>query len=333
MPVDLSNYLVIGISSRALFDLEKENKIFQDKGSDAYTKYQIEHENEILTPGTGFPLVKAILELNKIAPDKRKAEVVIISRNNADAGLRVLNSIRHFHLDMTRASFTSGEPVSKYLQALNVSLFLSADEEDVRMALHSKVPAALIYTAPKDVHAPIGEIRIAFDGDAVIFSDESEMIYQSQGIETFMNHEKLNARNPLPEGPFAKFLRALAFLQASAQKDSKSSINIKTAIVTARNAPADERVIRTLRYWKVRVDSMFFLGGVSKDKILQAFEPHIFFDDQDAHCLPASKLVPTARVPRFDEEVVAQQNSFANLKARKEGKVFRIDQSKKTREI
>ena len=304
MPYDLSNYLVIGVSSRALFDLSLENEIYENEGLEAYCRYQLEHENDVLKPGTGFALIEAILRINDIEAGVRRTEVVIVSRNSADTSLRISNSIDSYGLDITRAAFTGGEPVAKYLNAFDVDLFLSATEEDVQAAVESNVAAGLIYDGPSRNRAdPLQQIRIAFDGDAVLFSKESEMIYQNQGLEAFIEHEKQNAQQPLPEGPFAKLLKTLSFLQFDlTSRGGDSAPPIRTALVTARNSPAHERVIRTLRTWNVRIDETFFLGGVPKDKILESFSPHIFFDDQHLHCEGAAKLVPTARVPHKGDE-------------------------------
>jgi len=299
MAYDLSNYLVIGVSSRALFDLSKENEIYENEGLEAYCRYQLDHENDILKPGAGFALINSMLRINQIDANTRRTEVVIVSRNSADTSLRISNSIDDYNLDITRAAFTGGEPVAKYLNAFDVDLFLSATEEDVQAAVESNVASGLIYDGPSaNPQNPLEQIRIAFDGDAVLFSEESEMIYQREGLEAFIEHERINAERPLPEGPFAKLLKTLSFLQFELNSNNKQDISpIRTALVTARNSPAHERVIRTLRTWNVRIDETFFLGGVSKDRILASFSPHIFFDDQHQHCDAAAKLVPTARVP------------------------------------
>lgn len=304
MPFDLSNLLVIGISSRALFDLSIENKIYEEQGLETYCQYQLDHETDILKPGTGFSLIQAMLKINQLSDQKKRVEVVIISRNSADTSLRISNSINHYNLDITRAAFTGGEPVAKYLNAFDVDLFLSATEKDVQDAAESQIASGMIYDSPEnqsEAHS-LDQIRIAFDGDAVLFSEESEHIYQTQGLEAFVEHENKNAQNPLPEGPFAKLLKTLSFMQFDIDNSNSSSISlpIRTALVTARNSPAHERVIRTLRAWNVRIDETFFLGGVAKNKVLASFAPHIFFDDQHYHCGPASKLVPTARVPVKD---------------------------------
>ncbi len=304
MSVDLSQCLVVGISSRALFDLSTENALYEEQGLEAYCRHQLEHENEILAPGTGFPLVQALLRLNQAGGSARKAEVVIISRNSADTSLRISNSIDHHGLDITRAAFTGGNSVAHYLDAFDVDLFLSASEEDVQAALGCHVAAGLIYDQPNNARAPLDQIRIAFDGDAVLFSAESERIYQQHGLEAFIAHERLNAQRPLPAGPFAKLLKTLYFLQFEwdAEGTTMAKPPIRTALVTARNSPAHERVIRTLRTWGVRIDETFFLGGIQKDRILAAFAPHIYFDDQRQHCERAAAHVPTARVPELPPE-------------------------------
>ncbi len=294
MAYDLTKYLVIGISSRALFDLSHEDDIFMNEGLERYIAYQHEHEDDILKPGSGFPLVRALLRLNELFPDDRKTEVIIMSRNTADTSMRIFNSIEHYGLDITRAALTGGASLAPYLKAFDIDLFLSASEEDVQAAINANVAAGFIYTHPELYESDIDQIRVAFDGDAVLFSDESELIYKNEGLESFLKHEKDNARKLLPEGPFAKLLKTIAYLQHHIVTDKSP---IRTALVTARNSPAHERVIRTLREWNVRIDEAFFLGGVSKAEVLQAFGAHIFFDDQDVHLGPASLHVPVARVP------------------------------------
>lgn len=303
------NCLVVGISSRALFDLEEENQIFNEEGIEAYTKYQIEHEADILKPGTGFALIKALLKLNAISPPERKTEIIVMSKNSADTSLRIFNSIKYYNLDITRAALVSGAFLSPYLEAFHTDLFLSANEEDVQEAINAGVAAGIIYT--QHLSNPelkdIDQIRIAFDGDAVLFSDASEKIYQTQGIEAFQANETKNANNPLPEGPFAKFLKTIASLQ---KEFDKNQAPIRTALVTARSAPAHERVIRTLRAWDVRIDEAFFLGGMGKQDVLKAFGAHIYFDDQAIHTDATSEFVPSARVPykNNNEEISELEN-------------------------
>lgn len=295
MPWDLKDKLVVGISSRALFDLETENRIFEEQGLDAYEEYQIAHEKDILRPGTAFPLVKALHRLN--SGDERLTEIIIMSKNSANTSLRIFNSIEKYGLDVSRAALVSGQSIAPYLASFKTDLFLSADEDDVQEAINAGFAAGIICShddLPIDPEQEIDQIRIAFDGDAVIFSDESEQIYQEEGLKAFTEHERMNAQNPLPEGPFAKLLKTISLVQ---KRFPEESMPIRTALVTARNAPAHERVVRTLRAWDVRIDEAFFLGGIEKAEVLKAFGAHIFFDDQTVHTDPASKTVPAARVP------------------------------------
>lgn len=287
---DKGRVLVVGVSSRSLFSLEAENSVFENDGVEAYRMYQRQREDTPLIPGAGFPLVKALLALN--AGNERVVEVIVMSRNTPDTGLRVLNSIKHHGLDIGRASFVGGAGQAPYLEAFNVDLFLSKSPEDVQEAVDAGYPAAQIYDLPREFQSHGGEIRIAFDGDAVLFSDESEAIYQSQGLAAFAAHEAKNAHEPLNPGPFAKLLLTLSWVQ----KYRPGTVRI--ALVTARGGPSHERVIRTLRAWNVTVDEAFFLGGLKrKAEVLKAFGAHIFFDDQDVHLDGSRQVVPSAKVP------------------------------------
>ncbi len=295
MPLDLENKLVVGISSRALFDLEEENRIYETEGLQAYAAYQRAHENDVLKPGTAFPLIKALHNLNG---DDHLMEIIVMSKNSADTSLRIFHSIEHYGLNISRSALVGGRPIAPYLNAFRTDLFLSANEQDVQEAINANVAGGIICSHeafPIDPAAEIQEIRIAFDGDAVLFSEESERIYQERGLDAFAAHERENAQTPLPEGPFAKLLKTISIVQN--RMDPARPSPIRTALVTARNAPAHERVIRTLRAWDVRVDESFFLGGIEKSEVLKAFGAHIFFDDQSVHTDPASKFVPSARVP------------------------------------
>lgn len=296
MSYDLTKPLVIGISSRALFNLEKENQIFEEQGVEAYEDYQISHENEILQKGSAFELVRAFLELNKYS-DERLVEVIIMSRNNPNASLRIFHSIENYKLDITRAALTSGAEIAPYLKAFKTDLFLSANLEDVQQAINSGIAAARILTGTAHANPKneVKQIRIAFDGDAVLFSAESEKIFQKEGMQAFEEHERRNADTPMGPGPFSTFLRSLSRMQKLLCNQEIQPI--RTALVTSRNAPAHERAIKTLRNWNVRVDEAFFLGGVSKKEVLGAFGAHIFFDDQDTHAIPASEVVTSAVVP------------------------------------
>lgn len=294
MPYDLKNPLVIGISSRALFDLEAENRIFEEQGLGAYEDYQLQHEDDILPKGPAFALAQAFLGLNALQ-EERLVEVIVMSRNSPNTSLRIFNSIAHYGLDITRAALSGGGPIAPYLHAFETDLFLSAYGPDVQQAIDSGFAAGMIVTGNTPELASSGQIRIAFDGDAVLFSSDSERIYQHKGLEAFSRHERKKADIPMEEGPFARFLKTIAHIQS--QFADRQTAPIRTALVTARSAPAHERAIKTLRQWGVRVDEAFFLGGVSKQQVLSAFGAHIFFDDQLAHAGPASQVVPSAVVP------------------------------------
>ena len=291
--------LVVATSSRALFDLDESHKVFEEQGVDAYHAYQIEHEDAVLDPGVAFSLVRKLLNLNKVFQGRVRVEVVLLSRNSADTGLRVFNSIEHHGLEITRAAFTGGRSPFEYASVLDANLFLSADSEDVSRALEAGVAAATI--APS---VPLSyltrdpeteeQLRIAFDGDAVLFSDEAESIYRNKGLEAFEASEKAAARRPLEAGPFRRFLEILHQMQSLA---SAGEAPIRTALVTARGAPAHERVIRTLRTWGIRIDEALFLGGMEKSAFLKAFQADIFFDDQSHHIELASHFVPSGHVP------------------------------------
>ena len=296
MALTLDDKLVVGISSRALFDLEEEHALFQKEGLGAYSDYQIAHENDILKPGTAFPLIKALHRLN--ADGRYLAEIIVMSQNSADTSLRIFNSIEHYGLNISRAALVSGSSIAPYLTAFRTDLFLSANEEDVQEAVNGGVASGIICShvgLPMNPEEEIPQIRIAFDGDAVLFSSDSERIFQKGGLQAFSDYEAQKADIPMEEGPFAKFLKTIAHIQA--KFDDQSSSPIRTALVTSRGAPAHERAIKTLRQWGVRVDEAFFLGGVSKRDVLSAFGAHIFFDDQMVHAEYAAPLVPSAVVP------------------------------------
>jgi 5'-nucleotidase len=295
MPANFDGKLVVAISSRALFDLEESNRVFENEGVAAYHKYQLEHEDEILAPGIAFHLVKKLLAMNMRPPARPRVEVILLSRNTADTGLRIMNSIEHYALDITRAAFTGGESTYSYVPAFKADLFVSANPDDVRKALEAGHAAATIL--PSNVGQNVGqteELRIAFDGDAVLFSDEAERVYKLDGLDRFTQSEVSAARDPLMGGPFKSFLAALHRIQAEFPLDASP---IRTALVTARSAPAHERVVRTLRNWDIRIDEALFLGGLEKGSFLKAFGADIFFDDQRGHCESARQHVATGHVP------------------------------------
>lgn len=285
--------LVVAISSRALFDLDESHRIFETEGKEAFCRYQIEHEDEILEPGFGFPLVRKLLAINDASPDEPLVEVILLSQNSADTGLRIFNSIAQHHLNITRAAFTSGMSPYGYIPAFGAHLFLSANAEDVAKALAAGYAAATILSGNATAKEA-QQLRIAFDGDAVLFSDESERIYQQQGLHAFTENETNEAKKPLSGGPFKNFLAALHHIQTKFDQDASP---IRTALVTARAAPAHERVVRTLRAWNIRIDEALFLGGMEKGAFLKAFGADIFFDDQQGHCQSASEHVTAAHVP------------------------------------
>lgn len=326
----LDKKMVIGVSSRALFDLTVENEIFERNGLEAYCKYQVEHEQDILKPGPGFGLIKSLLRLNEYGRGRELVEVIIMSRNSPDTSLRVFNAISYYGLNITRSVLASGASLAPYLSAFHTDLFLSAYEDDVQCAVDSGIAAGIICTeqsarvipmpsvansAQSAVTVPVGEekdgqrscispdreyekrdggIRIAFDGDAVLFADDSEVIFKEKGLHAFEENERVRAREPLAAGPFANFLRKLSDLQ---RELGTENCPLRTALVTSRSAPAHERVIRTMRAWNVRVDEAFFLGGLEKKDFLKAFGAQIFFDDQSVHTQAAAESVPAARVP------------------------------------
>ena len=302
MSVSLDGKLVVAISSRALFDFEEENEVFEQGDDRAYMALQLQRLDLPAKPGVAFSLVQKLLAFNqamdglagsavKNAP--RPVEVVVLSRNDPVSGMRVFRSAQHYGLAIERGSFTRGQPPWRYLKPLHANLFLSTHLSDVRAALEAGVPAAQVY--PRSVHASDAhpaEVRIAFDGDAVLFSDEAEQVYQAQGLQAFQQHEIERAALPLPDGPFKPLLFALRRLQQA----GTPAMRIRTALVTARSAPAHERAIRTLMNWNIEVDEAMFLGGLDKGEFLREFEPDFFFDDQTGHIESAARHVPSGHV-------------------------------------
>jgi len=312
MPMTLDGKLVVAISSRALFDFEEENLVFEQSDDRAYMDLQLLRLDIPAKPGVAFSLVKKLLAFNHVAasvdptdpllvepseppimPPSRPVEVVILSRNDPVSGMRVFRSAQHYGLTIERGSFTRGQAPWRYLKPLHANLFLSTHLSDVRAALAAGVPAAQVY--PNSVHASDAhpsEVRIAFDGDAVLFSDEAERVYQTQGLQAFQRHEIEKAAQPLPDGPFKPLLVALQNLQ----RVGTPQMRIRTALVTARSAPAHERAIRTLMNWNIEVDEAMFLGGLAKGEFLREFEPDFFFDDQTGHIESAAQHVPSGHV-------------------------------------
>ena len=291
MAASLDGQLVVAISSRALFDFEEENLVFEQSDDRAYMKLQLERLEEPAKPGVAFSLVKKLLAFNDATT--QRVEVVILSRNDPVSGMRVFRSAQHYGLSIQRGSFTRGQSPWRYLKPLNANLFLSTHLSDVRAALDAGVPAAQVY--PHSAHASEAhphEVRIAFDGDAVLFSDEAERVFQSEGLSAFQAHEHAKASQPLLAGPFKPLLAALHRLQ----QEGTPAIRVRTALVTARSAPAHERAIRTLMEWNIEVDEAMFLGGLPKGEFLKEFEPDFFFDDQTGHIESAAQHVPAGHV-------------------------------------
>ena len=293
MPANLDGRLVVAISSRALFDFEEENRIFEAGDDRAYMQLQLQRVEEPARPGVAFSLVNKLLAFNGPAGDRARVEVVILSRNDPVSGMRVFRSAQHYGLPIERGVFTRGEPPWRYLRPLAANLFLSTNEADVRQALAAGVPAARVY--PHSARASAAhpdEVRIAFDGDAVLFSDEAERVYQAAGLHAFQSHERERAATPLLPGPFKPLLEALHRLQ----REPAAGMRLRTALVTARSAPAHERAIRTLMAWQIDVDEAMFLGGLAKGSFLREFEPDFFFDDQTGHIENAALHVPAGHV-------------------------------------
>jgi 5'-nucleotidase len=290
MTITLAGQLVVAISSRALFDFEEENRLFETSDDRAYMQMQLARVDDSAKPGVAFSLVTKLLAFNATTP---LVEVVILSRNDPVSGMRVFRSAQHYQLPIKRGVFTRGRSPWRYLQPLNANLFLSANEADVRSALAAGVPAARVYphsARASDAHP--NEVRIAFDGDAVLFSDEAERVYQNGGLDAFQAHESEQADIPLAAGPFKPLLEALQRLQ----REAPEGMRVRTALVTARSAPAHERAIRTLMGWNIDVDEAMFLGGLPKGEFLREFEPDFFFDDQTGHIENASAHVPAGHV-------------------------------------
>ena len=296
MPYTVAGKLVVAISSRALFDFEDENRVFDAEGERAYIELQFARLDVPAKEGAAFPLVKKLLAFNTAAA--KGVEVVILSKNDPVSGLRVFRSAERAGLKLERGVFTRGRNAYRYLDALKANLFLSTNEHDVMGALEAGFPAARVF--PESAQAAgrhSGEVRIAFDGDAVLFSDEAERVYQKDGLDAFTRHEALHALKPLPPGPFKPLLEALHRLQSAAQTEKDFPMKIRTALVTARSAPAHERAVRTLMDWGIGVDEAMFLGGLDKGAFLNAFQPDFFFDDQRGHVESASRHVASGHVP------------------------------------
>jgi 5'-nucleotidase len=301
MAYPIEKKLVIAIASSALFDLAESDKIYRQKGLDAYRRYQRRNENVIFQPGVAFALVRRLLRLNEgLNEVDAPIEVVLLSRNDPDTGLRVFNSIEKHRLGISRAVFVNGSNPFRYMNALNASLFLSANVADVRDAVERGLPAGRVFPTSFTDEDEDLEVRIAFDFDGVVADDTAEAVYKKKGLRAFRQSEVVHAMKPLREGPLARFFREISLLQRAERRKKnikRSTPRLRTAIITARNAPAHKRVVATLRDWGIEVDEVFFLGGIAKHRLLEEFKPHIFFDDQVKHIRGVAGATPSAHVP------------------------------------
>jgi 5'-nucleotidase len=302
MAFQIEHKLVIGVASSALFDLSESHQVYLDKGPEEYRQYQEAHIDQILPRGVAFPFIRRFLDINRHFPRQAPVEVVLFSRNSPETGLRVMRSIAHYGLDITRASFMSGKSPYAYLPAFNASLFLSANEEDVKNAIAADYPAGLVLPSQIVDDEQDEELRVAFDFDGVLADDESETVFKHNGIDEFHAHETLHAARPHQPGPLADMFQKLALMQRmqerAQRRDPSYKKVVRIAIITARSAPAHERVVTTLKSWGVSADETFFLGGMSKARVLSVFKPHIFFDDQLTHLSSApGGTIPMVHVP------------------------------------
>ncbi|MEU6848469.1 5'-nucleotidase [Actinacidiphila alni] len=302
MPYELGNRLVVGIASSALFDLAESDKVFRDQGEEAYRDYQEQHLDETLAPGVAFPFIKRLLSLNDLgAADDPLVEVIVLSRNDPDTGLRVMRSVQAHGLPITRAIFQQGRAPYRYMPVLNMSLFLSANERDVREAVAAGLPAGRVLGPAPQPDEHDNDLRIAFDFDGVLATDASERVYQTGGIEEFRNHELALAGIPHDAGPLKEFLAGVNRIQRREEQQRRTDpgyrLRVHVSIVTARNSPAHERAVRSLKQWGVRVNDAFFLGGIDKGKIMEVLKPHIFFDDQQIHLDSTARTTPSVHIP------------------------------------
>jgi len=301
MPYPIERKLVVGISSNALFDLKKEDDIFKKEGLEAYRKYQIDNKTKILNKGVAFPFIKRLLHINDIYSKEKPIEVVLLSKNSPETGIRIFNSIKYYQLNITRAAFMSGKPVYEYIPAFNISLFLTTDKKDVQLAVQSNYPAGRVIRTKVTDDESISELRVAFDFDGVIADDEAEKVYKEKGIDEYYKYEVQHSQEPLNPGPLADFFKKLSFFQKlESKKEAKDPTYkkiLKTAIITARNSPAHERAVNTLKEWGVTVDEMFLLGGIEKKRILSVMKPHLYFDDQIIHLDDSIQNIPLVHIP------------------------------------
>ena len=302
MPYPIEKKLVVGVSSNALFNLQTEDEIFNNDGLEAYKKFQTENRKVVLEKGLAYPFIRRFLNINKIFPEREPVEVVILSKNSPETGLRVFNSIKEYNLNISRAAFTSGRSPFEYIPAYNISLFLSTDETDVKKAIEKNYPAGRILKTKIHDDEDDLELRLAFDFDGVLVDDSAEQFYQNcHDINEYFKHESELSCQPLEAGLLMDFLQKVSFFQKlenkALQENPKYKKVLRTAVITARNAPAHERAINTLTHWDVNVDEMFFLGGIEKRRILEILKPHLFIDDQINHLDKSLIDIPLVHIP------------------------------------
>lgn len=301
MPYDLTSRLVLGLASSALFDLDESDKIFRGEGEEAYRDYQRKHQRVTLQPGVAFPFIRRLLSLNDLHPGDPLVEVILMSRNDPDTGMRVMESIKAYGLDISRALFLQGGSPQRYIEPLSISLFLSANQADVRQAILAGHAAGQVLGGALPADTESDELRLAFDFDGVIADDAAEAVFHTGQLDAFLQHEQKLIDVPHNPGPLAPFLKKLAVIQAietdRMANDPQYKRKLSVSIVTARNAPAHERVVNTMRHWGISINEAFFLGGVEKRLVLEVLQPHIFFDDQRLHLEPAAGTLPCVHIP------------------------------------
>lgn len=301
MPFPIDEKLVVAVASSALFDLTESHAVFTEQGEDAYREHQREKEDEVLPVGVAFPFIKRLLALNRPADNYAPVEVVLLSKNDPDTGLRVMNSIEKHGLPISRAAFVRGGDPFRYVESFNAALFLSADEKNVREAVMKGLPAGRVLASCYTDDPNDRELRVAFDFDGVIVDDQAERVFQIEGLKGFHQAEAKRALEPHNPGPLKRLVEEIGKIHqaelARAKEDKGHEPIVRIAIVTSRNAPAHKRVVTTLRAWGVGIDETFFLGGMDKNRILSVFKPHLFFDDQLTHAGPAAGTIPSVHVP------------------------------------
>jgi 5'-nucleotidase len=302
MPYPIEKKLVVAVSSRAVFDLEDANRVFDTKGTDAYRQYQVDRLDQPLAKGVAFPFIRRLLRLNELYPKQLPIEVVVLSRSSADAGQRFFRSCKHYGLDISRGAFLSGQSPYPYIGAFNTSIFLSAHSEDVISAIRAGFPAGLVFPSTAVEDEADHELRIAFDFDGVLADDQSEKVYQEhKNLDLFHQHETEHVDKPHDAGPLKDLFTKIGYFQKlEAQRESTEpgyKPAVRIAIVTARNAPSNERLVTSLSSWGMSAAEIFLMGGIEKRRVLEVLKPHIFFDDQLTHIEPASQAVPSVLIP------------------------------------